>query len=59
MNAFFTKFLSIFYLNEYFRFYFELNIELNRFWAWFNIWMNNANVSNIPTKGAKDKVKEA
>ena len=27
-------------LNEYFRFKFWMNIELNRFWARFNVWMN-------------------
>ena len=31
-------------LNEYFRFNFELNIELNNFWARFNVKMNNQNL---------------
>ena len=35
----------IFWLNEYFRIHFELNIELNHFWAQFNVWLNNQNVS--------------
>ena len=34
-----------FWFNEYFKFSFELNIELNHFWAQFNVWMNNRNVS--------------
>ena len=34
-----------FWLNEYFKFSFELNIELNHFWARFNVWLNNRNVS--------------
>ena len=36
-------------LNEYFRFNFELNIELNHFLAQFNVKMNNQNVSATPT----------
>ena len=36
-------------LNEYFRFNFELNIELNHFSARFNVKMNNQNVSATPT----------
>ena len=32
-------------LNEYLRFNFELNIELNHFLARFNVKMNNQNVS--------------
>ena len=35
-------------LNEYFRFNFELNIELNHFLARFNVKMNNQNVSATP-----------
>ena len=35
-------------MNEYFRFNFELNIELNHFLARFNIKMNNQNVSLTP-----------
>ena len=37
-------------LNEYFRFNFELNIELNHFLARFNIKMNNQNISATPTR---------
>ena len=36
-------------LNEYLRFNFELNIELNHFLARFNVKMNNQNVSATPT----------
>ena len=35
-------------LNEYLRFNFELNIELNHFLARFNVKMNNQNVSATP-----------
>ena len=35
-------------LNEYLRFNFELNIELNHFLARFNVKMNNQNVSPTP-----------
>ena len=35
-------------LNEYLRFNFELNIELNHFLARFNVKMNNQNVSLTP-----------
>ena len=38
-------------LNEYLRFNFELNIELNNFLARFNIKMNNQNVSATPRVG--------
>ena len=34
------------FLNEYFGFWFELNFELNHFWAKFNEKMNFQNVSN-------------
>ena len=34
------------FLNEYFGFCFELNFELNHFWAKFNEKMNFQNVSN-------------
>jgi len=37
------------FLNEYFWFNFELNIELNHFLARFNVKMNNQNVSPTPT----------
>ena len=37
------------FLNEYFWFNFELNIELNHFLARFNVKMNNQNVSATPT----------
>ena len=40
------------FLNEYFRFCFELNFELNRFWAKFNEKMNFQNVSNRASAGA-------
>ena len=36
-------------LNEYLRFNFELNIELNHFLARFNVKMNNQNVSLTPS----------
>ena len=36
-------------LNEYFRFNFEMNIELNYLLARFNVKMNNQNVSATPT----------
>ena len=36
-------------LNEYLRFNFELNIELNHFLARFNVKMNNQNVSATPS----------
>ena len=36
------------FLNEYFWFNFELNIELNQFLARFNVKMNNQNVSATP-----------
>ena len=36
-------------LNEYLRFNFELNIELNHFLARFNVNMNNQNLSLTPT----------
>ena len=35
-------------LNEYSRFNFELNIELNHFFARFNVKMNNQNISATP-----------
>ena len=35
-------------LNEYLRFNFELNIELNHFFARFNVKMNNQNISATP-----------
>ena len=35
-------------LNEYLRFNFELNIELNHFLARFNVKINNQNVSPTP-----------
>ena len=38
----------IIFLNEYSRFNFELNIELNHFLARFNVKMNNQNVSATP-----------
>ena len=38
-------------LNEYLRFNFELNIELNHFLARFNVKMNNQNVSLTPRLG--------
>ena len=38
-------------LNEYLRFNFELNIELNHFLARFNVKMNNQNVSATPSPG--------
>ena len=38
------------FLNEYFWFNFELNIELNQFLARFNVKMNNQNVSATPTR---------
>ena len=41
-----------FWLNEYFKFCFELNIELNHFWAQFNVWLNNWNVSNRASKAS-------
>ena len=37
------------FLNEYFGFCFELNFELNHFWAKFNEKMNFQNVSNRAT----------
>ena len=39
-------------LNEYLRFNFELNIELNHFLARFNVKMNNQNVSATPNSEA-------
>ena len=39
-------------LNEYLRFNFELNIELNHFLARFNVKMNNQNVPPTPTHQA-------
>ena len=39
-------------LNEYLRFNFELNIELNHFLARFNVKMNNQNVSATPRSGS-------
>ena len=39
------------FLNEYFGFCFELNFELNHFWAKFNEKMNFQNVSNRATWG--------
>ena len=36
-------------LNEYLRFNFELNIELNHFLARFNVKINNQNVSATPS----------
>ena len=39
-----------FWLNEYFKFSFELNIELNHFCARFNVWLNNRNVSDRATQ---------
>ena len=40
------------FLNEYFGFCFELNFELNHFWAKFNEKMNFQNVSNRATDEA-------
>ena len=39
------------FLNEYFGFCFELNFELNHFWAKFNEKMNFQNVSNRASGG--------
>ena len=39
------------FLNEYFWFNFELNIESNHFLAQFNVKMNNQNVSATPNLG--------
>ena len=39
------------FLNEYFGFYFELNIELNHFLARFNEKMNIQNVSTRAKRG--------
>ena len=41
-------------LNEYLRFNFELNIELNHFLARFNVKMNNQNVSATPIGGGDE-----
>ena len=38
------------FLNEYFLFNFELNIELNQILARFNVKMNNQNVSVTPSQ---------
>ena len=38
--------MNEYFLNEYFGFCFELNFELNHFWAKFNEKMNFPNVSN-------------
>ena len=46
---FWPAFEWIVWLNEYFKINFELNIELNHFWARFNVWLNNQNVSNRAT----------
>jgi hypothetical protein len=43
-------------LNEYLRFNFELNIELNHFLARFNVKMNNQNVSPTPSYRARKVV---
>ena len=43
-------------LNEYLRFNFELNIELNHFLARFNVKMNNQNVSPTPIYGSYEHV---
>ena len=40
------------FLNEYFGFCFELNFELNHFWAKFNEKMNFHNVSNRAIQGS-------
>ena len=40
------------FLNEYFGFCFELNFELNHFWAKFNEKMNFQNVSNRASQAA-------
>ena len=50
---FWTNFWMIFWLNEYFKFCFELNIELNHFWARFNVWLNNRNVSDRARSSGK------
>ena len=42
------------FLNEYFGFCFELNFELNHFWAKFNEKMNFRNVSNRARAGEAD-----
>ena len=48
---FLTQFEWIILLNEYSRFNFELNIELNHFLARFNVKMNNQNLSATPSDG--------
>ena len=45
-------------LNEYFRFDFELNIELNHFLARFNVWMNNQNKLNSASGVQRGEVSE-
>ena len=47
---FLTQFEWIILLNEYSRFNFELNIELNHFLARFNVKMNNQNLSATPIR---------
>ena len=47
----FFQFEWIILLNEYSRFNFELNIELNHFFARFNVKMNNQNISATPSAG--------
>ena len=42
-----------FWLNEYFKFSFELNIEFNNLCAWFNVWLNNRNVSDRASWSAR------
>ena len=42
-------------MNEYFDLVFELNNELNSFFALFNVWMNNQNLSpRATTDGCYD-----
>ena len=41
------------FLNEYFGFYFELNIELNHFLARFNEKMN---IQNVSTRANADEI---
>ena len=49
IGYFWLAFEWIFWYNEYFKIYFELNIELDHFWAQFNVWLNNQNVSDRAT----------
>ena len=44
------------FLNEYFWFNFELNIELNQFLARFNVKINNQNVSATPRGGGEEEI---